>query len=105
MRTRRLPVPPRCQRERENVLLLPPSNEKLQTRGQVELPEDEVEADHSLRLRGPAVVEDGGLGLGPNITSVLSQEAVVARAHLAFGEHCMQTYKFERNCINNLFTA
>lgn len=61
------------------------------TQSQTELPEDKVEADHSLGLRSPAVVEDSGLSLSPDKSSILSQEAVMAGAHLALGEH----YKYK----------
>lgn len=61
------------------------------TQGQTEIPEDKVEADHSLGLRSPAVVEDSGLSLSPDKSSILSQEAVMAGAHLTLGEH----YKYK----------
>jgi len=38
-------------------------------------------------LRRPAVVEDSGLSLGPDKSSILSQKPVMAGAHLALGEH------------------
>ncbi len=63
------------------------------TPGLIEVPEDKVEADHRLGLRGLAVVEDSGLSLSPHKSSILSQEAVMAGAHLAFGEHCKYKWK------------
>lgn len=64
------------------------SQETHVTLSQTELPEDKVDADHSLGLRGPAVVEDSGLSLSPDKSSILSQKPVLAGAHLALGEHC-----------------
>lgn len=65
------------------------------TPGVTDVPEDKVEADHSLGLRGPAVVEDSGLSLSPDKSSILSQEAVMAGAHLALGEHCKCKGKYK----------
>lgn len=53
------------------------------------LPEYEVEADDSFRLRGLAAIEDGRLGLCPDKATVVHQETVTAGAHLTLRQHWM----------------
>ena len=50
------------------------------------VPEDEVEADHSLRLGCLAVVQDSGLSLRPHKPTALNQEAVLSSGHLTLSQ-------------------
>lgn len=64
----------------------------------ISVPEDEVEAHYSFRLRGLLVVQHRGLSFGPNKSSVFSQEAVMTGAYLTFGDHCGGTVSLLPKC-------
>lgn len=66
------------------------------------VPEYEVETDDGLGLRGLAVVDDSGLGLGPHEAPTLCQEAVVTGTHLAFCEHCGRQMKANHVIRNDI---
>lgn len=51
-------------------------------------PENIVDADDALRLGVATVVDDGSLGLHPDIAPVFSQHAVLAADRLSLAAHC-----------------
>lgn len=77
--------------EEEEVRKLYDKNRNVHRR-LLKVPEYEVEADDGFGLRRLAAVEDGRLSLRPHEAAAVRQEAVVAGAHLTFGQHCKESH-------------